>query len=73
MIIASYKKEGHLVRLSGSGQRLCPGDLVRHLLWPKSLGIVVCVAPEQFGVLWSRTNEEIRALDNELDKIMRTL
>lgn len=54
-------------------RELAPGDLVRHLLWHKSLGLVVCAAVEQYGVLWSRTDKKIRDLNDEFDRVMMTL
>ncbi len=76
MIIAVYKRTKHLAHVSDNpfpSDYLAPGDLVRHVLWPKSLGLVVEVVSDEVGVLWSRTNEAMRSLDDELDRIRRTL
>ena len=76
MIIATYKRTNHLQHVSDDPHPpnyLAPGDLVRHVLWRHSLGLVVEVLNDEVGVLWSRTDEMMRSLDDELDRIRRTL
>jgi len=71
VILAEYRFSGQLVPVASPRKRLEPGDLVTHNQWPDSLGLVVCVLPRLYGVLWSRTNETTRALDDELEAIRR--
>jgi len=72
VVISTYKRTTYLRHVAACphpSDHLAPGDLVRHIMWKDSLGLVIGVLSDEIGVLWSRTDEEMRALDDVLEAI----